>query len=400
MDNKFNRLDNLLKKFAEEKTIPGCACVVMQNDGIAYEGYYGFADIASGKPITRDSMFRQEDASNLFASVVLGMLYEEGKFLYSDPLSDYLPEYSNPKKFVFAANGEMQAVHLSRPLTVRTAIATMCGLPNIVLPTDHDSDNPTYAMMNQRLKELYAKGVTPTLQEEVRAMGGVPLMFEPYSHWDYGFGLQIAGAVIEVITGKPLRQVYKERIINPLGLKNTDTYITADNAGRVVTAYHKNVDGSFTADGGELSRWYDPAKTPVGARTMVVSSAEDYAIFMQMLANGGTFKGQRFLAPGTVAMLMSNQLENHHYPDFVGGSDSKSRYCEGYGYSMGFRLVVRQKYGHNGHFDNFGGSGDLGTFVEADPIAKLAMSYAHNMTPNEDIYHHHRVRAVTYGCAL
>lgn len=399
MEKDFKKLDNLLKEFAEKRTVPGCACAVMQGDDIVYEGYYGYADIASGKPVTRDSMFRQEDASNLFAYTILAMLFEEGKFLYSDPLSDYLPEYKNPKKFVVGPNGDLQVVPLSRPLTIRTAVATMCGLPNLVLPTD-DVDVPTYAAMNQRLKALYAKGVTPTLQEEVRAMGDVPLMFEPYSHWHYGYGVQIAGAVIEVITGKPLREVYQERIIKPLGLKNTDTYITPDNRDRVVTAYHKNPDGSFTADDGELDRWYDPTRTPVGARTLVVSSAADYAAFMQMLANGGIYKGEKFLSTGSVAMLMSNQLENHHYPDFVGVPGEKSRYYEGYGYSMGFRIVVRQKYGHNGHFDNFGSSGDLGTFMEADPVEKLAMSYAHNMTPNEEIYHHHRVRAVTYGCAL
>lgn len=400
MEKDYQKLDNLLKGFVEQQTVPGCACAVMQDDEIVYEGYYGCADIASGKPITKDSMFRQEDASNLFAYVALAMLHEEGKFLYSDPLSDYLPEYSNPMKYVLGPNGDLQIAPLARPLTVRTAIASMCGLPNLVEPTKAVTE-PTLAEMNARLTALIAaKGGTPTLQEEVRAMGGIPLMYEPYSHWNYGYGIQIAGAIVEVITGKPLRQVYKEMIIDPLGLKNTDTYITDANKDRVVTAYHKNADGSFTADDGVLDRWYDPAHTPVGARALVVSSAADYAAFMQMLANGGTYKGQKFLASGSVSMLMANQLENHHYPDFVGGKGDKPRYYEGYGYGMGFRLVVRQKYGHNGHFDNFGGSGDLGTFVEADPIAKLAMSYAHNMTPDEEIYHHLRVRAVTYGCAL
>ena len=392
MKQDFKKLDILLENFAEKKTVPGCACVLMQNDEVIYEGYYGCSDLASGRPMDRHTMFRQGDASNLFTYTALAMLYEEGKFIFSDPIGEYLPEWKDPQKYVIRPNGELDVAPLSRPLTIRTAVATMCGLPNPDGVTE-DARVPTLAAMNKRMQALYANGAVPTLREEVRAMGGVPVMFEPYSHWHYGYGIQVVGAIIEELTGKPLRQVYKERIIDPLGLKDTDTYITAGNRDRVATAYCKAPDGTFSPDA-EADRWYDPDKIPVGARPLVVSSAADYAVFMQMLANGGTYKGEKFLGSGTVAMLMSNQLENPHYPDFV------SRYYEGYAYGMGFRTVVRMKYGHNGHYDNFGSSGEYGTFVEGDPTAKLAMSYGHNMTPNEEIYHHHRVRAVAYGCAL
>ena len=387
----YTRLDNLLKEFVDKKSIPGCACTLMQNDEVVYEGCYGYADISTGKPITRDSMFRQEDASNLFTYTALAMLYEQGKFLYSDPIGEYLPEYKKVCKFEVQKNGTVDVVPIRRDLTIRTAVASMCGMPDL-LTLDKEAKTPTEQIMKQRMDDLYAKG-TPTLREEVKAMAGVPLMFDPYAAFKYGYGIQVVGAIIEELTGKPLRQVYKEMIIDPLGLKNTDTYITPENKDRVVTAYRKEADGSFVADPA-ADRWYDPAQTPVGARPLVVASAEDYAIFMQMLANGGTYRGEKYLASGTVNMLMANQLEDPHYPTYL------DRNKEGYAYGMGFRTVVRMKYGHNGHYDNFGSCGAMGTFMEADPFVKLSMSYAHNMTPGEEIYHHHRVRAVTYGCAL
>lgn len=391
MKQDFTKLDRLLQEFAG-RTVPGCACAVMQDGELVYEGCYGRADLAAQTPVTSRSMFRQENLSHLFTYTVLAMLYEQGRFLYSDPIGEYLPEWKDIQKYVVRDNGTVDAVPLSRPLTIRTAASSMCGLPNVLTPAE-EARTPTRAAMDRRMEALYAKGGTPTLREEVRAMAGVPVMFEPYSHWHYGFGIQVAGAVVEEITGKPLRQVYREMIIDPLGLKDTDTYITDGNRDRVVTAYRKQADGSFAADAG-ADRWYDPSQTPVGARPLVLASAADLAAFMQMLASGGTYRGQKYLGSGTVAMMMSNQLENPHYPDFL------DRYKEGYAYGMGFYTVVRMKYGHNGHYDNFGSSGEMGTWAEADPTARLAIVYGHNMTPSEDVYHHHRVRAAAYGCAL
>jgi len=392
MNNNFAKLDKLLNKFVDKKTNPGCACSIMQGDKIIYEGCAGYADIESGKLITPDSIFRQEDMTRLFTSVVLGMLFEEGEFLYSDPVGDYLPEWKNPKKYVVSPNGTVDVAPLKRKLTIRHALTMMCGLPDIEIPIPNGK-TPTLIGMQAQLEKLLEKGVTPTLRDEVRAMAEVPVMFEPYSHWEYGYGSELASAVVEEITGQPLREVFMERIIKPLGLENTDTYITDANRDKVVTAYRKNEDGTFTADP-SADKAYDPAQTPVLARPMILSTAGDIAAFMQMLANNGTYKGQKFLGSGTVEMFRNNQLEEPHYPDFVNDIN------EGYAFGMGFRTVVRMKYGFNGHFDNFGGYGRLGTFTECDTEGKFSIAYMQNVTPMEQVYHHNRVRAVAYGYML
>lgn len=393
MYRDYTKLENLLRMFEEKKSAPGGGCAVMQNDELVYSGAYGYADLAAGKRADQNTMYRQGEASFLFTTIALAMLAEEGKLIYSDPVSEYLPEYANPKKFAVAANGKITVEPLRRPMTIHTAVSSMTGHANILTPMA-ETVTPTQDAMNARLKALYAKGTVPTLREEVRAMGDVPVMFEPYSHWEYGFGLQIVGAIIEEIEGKPLRQVFEDRIIQPMGLKSTATFITDENRDRVAVAYKKNADGSFTPDE-DANHWYDPAQVPVGARPFVLASAEDYAVVMQMLANGGTFRGEKFLGSGTVSMMHSVELENHHIPDYI-----YEREREGYLYCMGFHNVVRQKYGYNGHFDNFAVFGDLGTWAEADPTAKLATAYMHNMTPNNNVFHHHRIRTVVYGIAL
>ena len=391
MKRDFSRLDRLLEDFANN-SVPGCTCSIMQGDEVIYEGAAGYADIASGKKTNGHSMFRQASTTKLFTYAIVGMLYEEGKFLFSDPVGKYLPEWMNTRRYVVKPNGSVDTVPTERPLTIRNAVAMMCGLPYCMVPTAN-AETPTLAAMSARMAKLLEKGV-PTLQEEVRAMADVPVMFEPGSHWLYGFGSEITGVLVETWTGKPLREVFRERIIEPLGLEDTDTFIRPENRDRVVTSYHKNADGSLEPAPDLFDRTMDPAVTPVGARPNLITSSTDFATFMQMLANGGTYRGKKLLGAGTVEMLHTNMLGEAQLRDFT------NDYLAGYGYGLGFRTLISQAYGHNGHLGCFGWTGSSGIWVEADPVDKFSIAYMHNMSPNEELYHHHRVRATAYGCML
>jgi len=391
MKKDFSRLDKLLENFAAN-SVPGCTCSIMQGDELLYEGGAGYADIESGKKVDTNSMFRQASTTKLFTYAILGMLFEEGKFLFSDPVGDYLPEWKNTRKYVVRPNGEVDVVPTERPLTIRNAVAMMCGLPYCMAPIPN-ATTPTLVAMNERIAKLLEKGV-PTLQDEVRAMADVPVMFEPGSHWLYGFGSEITGALVELFEDKPLREVFVDRVIEPLGLKNTDTFITDANREQIVTNYHKQPDGTLVAAKDFYDATMYPEQTPVGARPNLVTSATDFAIFMQMLANGGEYKGKKLMGAGTVAMLHENQLGEVQLKDF------ENDYLAGYGYGFGFRTLMTQTYGHNGHIGCFGWTGGSGSWVEADPVEKFSIAYMHNMMPNEELYHHHRVRATAYGCML
>ncbi len=391
MKHDFSRLDKLLEEFAS-RTVPGCTCSIMEGDELVYEGGAGYADIASGKKVNGHSMYRQASTTKLFTYAILGMLYEEGKFLFSDPVGDYLPEWKVTRKFVQRPDGNIDVVPTKKPLTIRNAVAMMCGLPYCMFPVAN-ANTPTLAAMSERIAELLKKG-TPTLREEVRAMGDVPVMFEPGSHWLYGFGSEITGALVETFEDKPLREAFRDRIIEPLELKDTDTFFTPENKDRLVTSYRREADGSFTPAADYYDETMDPSKTPVGARPNLITTATDFAIFMQMLANGGTYKGRKFLGAGTVAMLHENQLGEAQLRDYA------NDYLAGYGYGLGYRTLLTQRFGHNGHLGAFGWTGGSGSWVEADPVGKFSIAYMHNMMPTDELYHHHRLRAVAYGCML
>jgi CubicO group peptidase (beta-lactamase class C family) len=132
----------------------------------------------------------------------------------------------------------------------------------------------------------------------------------------------------------------------------------------------------------------------VGARPNLITTATDFAIFMQMLANGGSYKGRKFLGAGTVAMLTENQLGEEQLRDY------ENDYLAGYGYGLGFRTLMTRRFGHNGHLGAFGWTGGSGSWVEADPVGKFSIAYMHNMMPTDELYHHHRLRTVAYGCML
>ena len=374
----FSRMDSLLKRFVE------------QGDELIYHGEAGYADIASGKKVDVHSMFSQASTTKLFTYAILGMIYEEGKFLFSDPLSDYLPEWKNTRKTVILPDGTAGTALLEKPITIRDAVDMMCGLPYCMAPMA-DPPTPTLAAMSRKMEELLQKGPT-TIAEEVRAMADVPVMFEPGSHWLYGFGSEITGVLVETFEGKPLREVFKDRLIDPLELEDADTFARPENRDRIVTNYEKKGPGQFEPSEGFSA--LDPDSVPAGARPNLLISARDFAVFMQMLANGGTYKGRKFLGAGTVAMLH----ENHLGP--VQAADFENDYLAGYGYGLGYRTLLTRKCGHNGNIGAFGWTGGTGTWVEADPVEKFAVTYMHNMRPNEELYHHHRVRAVINGIML
>ena len=239
----FTRLDALLERFAKN-TVPCCGCAIMRGDEILFETYKGYANQEEKIPLNRNHMFRQASTTKLFTYTIMGMLFEEGKLLFSDPIGEYLPEWKNTTKYVRRENGDFEVVPAKRPITVKDAASMSCGLPYCMFP-DENAKIPTLADMSRRIGKLLEEKKVPTLRDEVRVMADVPLMFDPGTHWFYGFGSEIIGALVETIEGKPLRRVFEDRLIRPLGLKNTDTYCTDENKDRVLGNYERLPTASF-----------------------------------------------------------------------------------------------------------------------------------------------------------
>ncbi len=381
-------LDRLLQGFVE-RGLPGCSLHIAQRGNTIYEGYFGYADIETKKPITPQSVFRQASLSKLPLYVTLMALYEQGKFLMSDPIHNYFPEWKNVKKFVTKANGDVEAVPVVHPITIRDTLSMKCGLPYCNFPMN--TDNPTLNAMLKCMQPLWDKGHY-TLREQIAAIASAPLAFEPGTHWLYGFSSELAAGIIEAVCDKPINDVFEELLFIPLGMDSTRAIYFGDIKKRMVTLYKKCPDGKLSFGTSELDDKHNPGKEFEAGWARLFSNGNDYTKLMQMLACGGVYKGVRILGRKTIDLMRTNGLNDIQQKDF------DDLYNAGYGYGYGVRtLISKYKGNHNGSLGSFGWTGGFGSWCEADPEDGVSIVYMHNQMPNEEQYYHLRMRAAAYG---
>ena len=161
--SNWSKLDQLLVRLTEGD-VPGCGVVVMQNNQVVHEAYAGYADVERGIKVDENSIFRHASSTKLFTYVIGMMLYEEGRFRFTDPIGAYLPEWKKPVKVVYTGRGERKIVPAEREITIRDAFSMTCGLPYCMGPTVHDESNPTIAAMAKGVRAISENGRIPTLQ--------------------------------------------------------------------------------------------------------------------------------------------------------------------------------------------------------------------------------------------
>ncbi len=378
-------MDTLLRRFADN-TVPGCACMVMQDGRPLYENYFGYRDLEAKLPVDRDTLFRMFSLTKLVVCTAAMIQFERGEFLLSEPFADYFPEYAHPKVARIESNGRLTLRDAAGPILIRHALSMTCGLPY----ASEGGEHPTDAAINRVHAELAKKG-SYTLQDEIRALAEVPLLFDPGEHRVYGLGHDMIGALIEVTSGKTLGEFLRENIFEPLGMEHSAYRYTEETQKDLAKLYAKK-DGRFF----DLGDTYDGALKPgavyEGGGTGLICNLEDYAIFTQMLANGGTYKGKKILGSRTVDLLRKNVLNEMQLREFDNGPCN-----HGYGYGLGVRTMLDTSGHSNSVPGEFGWTGLAGTWASVDPDDRFSVVYMHNMFPNEEVYHHLRVRSVAYG---
>jgi len=281
----------LLGKFIEtsvqENKIPGAVVLVARNGKIAYLESYGMRDKNTSAPMKTDSIFRIYSMTKPIVSVAVLMLMEEGKISLDDPISKYLPELKNLKVGVEGADGKFELIPTKREITILDLLTHTSGM--------------TYGIFfNSKVKSLYKEaGIHSgnyTTKEFVEKMGKLPLAYEPGTRWEYGRSTDVLGRLIEVVSGKSLDQFLEERIFKPLKMVDTGFYVKPDKIDRLAqpgdkTLLNVSAHPKFLSGGGGL-----------------VSTAGDYARFLQMLLNGGELDGVRILSKKSVALMTKDHL--------------------------------------------------------------------------------------------
>lgn len=380
----FNHLDELLKQFAG-RTVPGCACAVAQNGKILYEGYYGVADPETGRPVTADTVYRLFSMTKVIVCTAAMMQFERGKFLLNEPYSNYFPEYKNTQVAETRPNGEVVVRPAKSPMLVRDTFNMAVGLP---YPSGNSYTEQKMREVRQRLAE---KGPY-TLQDDVRAMAEVPVRFDPGTHWAYGFGHEMVATLVEQTSGKTIGEFLQKEIFEPLGMESTGYRYFGDIESRMARMVRPEGNGVFTPIEQASDVNHRPDAVYEGGGAGLFGTLRDYIKFTQMLANGGVYEGKRLIGRKTIDLMRRNMLSEAQMKDFA------NSYNEGYGYGLGVRTLVEPAGVTNMPVGEFGWTGAAGTWASIDPADGVSVVYMHQMMPNDEEYHHHRVRSVAYGC--
>jgi CubicO group peptidase (beta-lactamase class C family) len=297
------RLDAYLHDITSNGTAPNALAFVAHHGEIVYYKTFGYRNIEKNIPLQKDDIFRIASQTKAITTAALMILYEEGKFLMDDPLYKYIPAFKNPQVLVdFDAETKKYTTRPAKShITVRQLLSHTSGIsyqhPLEVLP---EFNIPYYNSMD-----------SITIADVVAQLARRPLVCDPGTQFVYGMSTDVAGYLIEILSGMNLADFIRQRITEPLGMNDSYFYLPASKQDRLVELYtlEKTTD-TLAVHPNESFRKYPLA----GAKTLylggagMVGTAMDYAKFIQMILNGGSFNGKRILSRKTVELMTANQI--------------------------------------------------------------------------------------------
>lgn len=368
--NRLQRIDTLVNEYISKNWLTGAVTLMVKdNQLVQYKGY-GSADVETKKPLQKDAIFRIMSQTKAITSVGIMILFEQGKLLLDEPIADFIPEFRNPVVIdkYNAADTTYTTVPAKRNITFRHLLTHTSGIGYADIGTP---------MANA----VYAKAVIPSglgyfnesLLNKMKALAKLPLMFQPGEQFQYGLNSDVLGSLIEVISGMNLEDFFRKNIFAPLGMKDTYFNLPQAKANRLATVYtedsvHHIIKWSHTF------RHIDPdyplmKKSYFSGGAGLSSTALDYAIFLQMMLNGGIYNKHRILSPRTVEMMTSGQL------DFLyNGIDN---------FGLGFGITSAKSAARNPRSEgSFAWGGYYGTTYWADPKQHLVCLIMTQHTPN------------------
>jgi CubicO group peptidase (beta-lactamase class C family) len=298
--DRMKRIGEAMQGHINAHDISGSVTLISRRGQIAYFEAQGFMDIESSKPMSRDAIFPLASMSKPITGVAVLLLAEEGKLRLSDPVSKFIPEFKNTN--VAVTKPGAQPAGDDRNKTAYDVVSATREITIHDLLT-HTSGLVSGGLGSTQAARIAPKSATDTLASYIPRLAGVPLDFQPGTLWRYSgqAGFDVLSRIVEIASGRPYDQFLKERLFAPLGMK--DTGFVASDDQRVVTVYRNTAKG-LEPQNPSVSRTY------FSGAAGLMSTAEDYLQFAQMLVNGGELNGKRFLSPRTVELMSSNHVGN------------------------------------------------------------------------------------------
>ncbi len=379
------QIDSISKQYVDNNWLVGSVVLVVKDNQVVYYKGQGCADAASKKAMPADAIFRIMSQTKAITSLGILQLFEKGKFGLDQNISDFIPEFKNPKvlKDFNPADSSYTTVPAKREITFRDLLTHTSGIDYAAIGSD-------------KMTAIYAKAGIPSglgdfnvsLLGAMKKLGALPLVHQPGEKWTYGLNSDLLGCLIEVISGKTLEAYCNENIFKPLGMKDTYFNVPAAKADRLPTVYTENEQNKiipWSATFRNLNPNYPLIpKTFFSGGAGLSSTAYDYAIFLQMILNGGCYNGRQILGRRTAELMISPQLEDKMF-----GNDNA-----GLGFSITSEKSANLKMRNKG---SFAWGGYYGTTYWADPKEKLICLIMTQQTPNSHGDYSGKIENVIYG---
>ena len=379
------QVDTVLKAYTSKNWLAGAVVLVVKDNQLVYYKGHGYADLSSKKPMAANAIFRIMSQTKAITSLGILQLFERGKLGLDQNISDFIPEFKNPKVIsgFNPADSSFKAVPAKREITFRDLLTHTSGIDYADIGSD-------------TMRAIYGKNGIPSglgyfnenLLAKMKALAALPLIHNPGERFTYGLNTDLLGCLIEVISGVSLESYCQKNIFGPLGMTDTYFNLPASKAARLAGVYTEDKAGQII-EWAPTFRHIDPKyplipKSYFSGGAGLSSTAFDYAIFLQMLLNGGKYNNRQIVGRRTVELMLSPQL-----PEGLLGDDN---------FGLGFELTSQKSA--NMQFRNagtFAWGGYYGTTYWVDPKEKMICLIMTQQTPNSHWDYVEKISNIIYG---
>ena len=375
--DRLARIDHHFQRYVDDGRLTGWQIVVARHGKVVHHSLSGQRDVANGLPVEDDTIWRIFSMTKPITAVLALQLWEEGRFELNDPVHRYIPAFKNTRVWRSGSVTNPVTEPITETMRLWQLFAHTAGL--------------TYGFMYAHpVDDLYRRNGfewgTPDgldLEGVCDRLASLPLLFQPGTEWNYSMGLDVLGRVLEVVSGQPLDELLRTRLLEPLGMHDTTWHVPEAHHHRLAALYGANpADRTAMLLGGMGDAAKHPPKAFMGGGGLQ-STAHDYHRFMQMLARGGELDGVRILSPRTVRFMASNHLPDNADLTAFGRPLFAETAFDGVGFGLGVSVTldpVKGRVPSNPGEYAWGGAASTAFWI--DPVDDLTVAFYTQLLPS------------------
>ena len=385
---RLERLDAVLKSYVDSGQVAGQVAMVLRKGRVVYSTANGWQNKEADIPMSEESIFRIASQTKALVSTSIMILHERGQLDISHPLSRYIPEWENMQVAVSETNGSYRLEEARRPITIRHLLTHTGGVSYGSGPAREQWEEAGF-------QGWYFANKNEPILNSIKQMAALPLDQHPGEQYIYGYNTDILGAVIEVASGKDLNTFLREELFEPLEMNDTHFYLPQEKAERLAVVYEATPGGGVQAisatDGMQSQGLYLEGSGPnrsFSGGAGLLSTANDYARFLQMTLNGGELDGERILSRKTIELMTTDHLGDIPFRD-------------GQGFGLGFFVVTDLgERGVLGSEGEYGWGGAYHTTYWVDPEEELVVVYLTQLIPAQGVDDYSKLRSGIYQAII